>query len=401
MQTNFAVDANQPQARGFAQSGVRVANERAVLTLIVLRPGSSNADLARLSGLGAQTTSRIVSELEARDLIKRGEVLRGRRGQPATPLFINPEGAFVIGVEIGWSSLEVVLLSLSGQILVRTSRSHAYPNVDAVLAAVAGEIATLRSGMTPWQRERLIGIGLASPGCIGSGVAALGAPPEQVERWGGIDLAERVASVTGLDVERFNNGSAACWGEWLALPMPWPATFACLHVGTYLGTGITSNGNLWDGRAGGSADLGAIIVSDAEGRPARVQDVASLLALQRRLEATGRSLPAGSPATWDWAALGPVADLWLDDAARALAIAILGTCALIDLDLTVIDGVMPKDVVARLVERVRHHLSVLPSSGANPTVTSGALGSAAAASGVGQLLLFRRYFSRAWNMFAT
>jgi hypothetical protein len=46
----------EPMARGVAQSGVRLANERAVLTLIAVNAGASNADLARLSGLGPQTT---------------------------------------------------------------------------------------------------------------------------------------------------------------------------------------------------------------------------------------------------------------------------------------------------------------------------------------------------------
>lgn len=117
MQNNSPVDGAEPVARGFAQSGVRLANERAVLTLIALNPGASNAVLARLSGLGPQTTSRILSDLEARALVLRGEVLRGRRGQPATPLYINPEAAYVIGVEIGWRHFEVLLLAMTGNTL--------------------------------------------------------------------------------------------------------------------------------------------------------------------------------------------------------------------------------------------------------------------------------------------
>ena len=99
------------------QAGVRIANERAVLTLITITPGSSNADLARRSGLGPQTTSRIISDLEERGLIVRGQVLRGRRGQPATPLFLNPQGAYSIGVEIGWRHLHVALVNLTGNVL--------------------------------------------------------------------------------------------------------------------------------------------------------------------------------------------------------------------------------------------------------------------------------------------
>ena len=401
MQRNFAVDANQPQARGFAQSGIRVANERAILTLIALRPGSSNADLARSSGLGPQTTSRIVGELETRELIRRGEPLRGRRGQPATPLFINPQGAFVIGVEIGWRSLELVLLSMEGRTLATISRSYSWPDAEVIFARIADEVAQLSARLTPTHAERLIGIGVACPGDIHRGVLELGATAPQAVLWQDIDIAGRISELTGLEVDVVNDGSAACWSEWLALPQPWPAAFACLHVGTFISSGINDNGTLWQGRSGNAANLGAIIVPGADGKPSTVQDVASLLALQHRLEAAGTALPHGNPLDWDWSALQPAADAWLDDAARALATAIVSTRAIIELDLTLVDGVMPRPVVARLVERVNHHLAQLPRQDAPPTVALGAMGGVAAASGVAQLMLFRRYFSRAWNLFVT
>lgn len=398
---HLAVDLTQPPARGFAQSGIRVANERAVLTLIALQPGSSNADLARQSGLGPQTTSRIVADLEARDLVKRGDVLRGRRGQPATPLFINPDGAYVIGVEIGWRSLEVVLISLAGQTLASISHSYCYPDADSLLDEVAAEVSALRAGLTAQQAARLVGIGVASPGTIDRGIVFLGAPPEQVERWHGLDIAARLSAMTGLDVDRINDGSAACWSEWLALPMPWPASFACFHVGTYVSAGIISNGSLWEGRDGDAANLGAIIVPDALGQPATVQQVASMLALQRRLEAVGIALPTGNPLNWDWTALRPVADAWLDDAGRALAIAVISSRAIVDFDQTLVDSVMPRALVARLVAHVNHHLALLPGGNRAPPVIMGGLGGSAAARGASQIALFRRFFSREWKLFAT
>src|SRR5690606_10758825 len=163
MQKNFVADGSEPPARGFAQSGVRLANERAVLGLIAMHPGASNADLARLSGLGAQTTSRIVSDLEARALVQRGEVLRGRRGQPATPLFLNPEAAYVIGIEIGWRHFEVLLFAMSGETLASVRRSYAYPDIDTIFTEISTEVAAIHAAMAPQQVERLLGIGVASP----------------------------------------------------------------------------------------------------------------------------------------------------------------------------------------------------------------------------------------------
>jgi predicted NBD/HSP70 family sugar kinase len=402
MHKDSASEALAPLARGVAQSGVRIANERAVLTLIAIHPGSSNADLARLSGLGPQTTSRIVAELEARGLVMRGQVLRGRRGQPATPLFLDPHGACAIGVEIGWRHFEVLLIEMSGKTLASVHRSYRWPDVNTVFADVAAEIATIRSGMSEQQQARLTGIGVASPSFIEQNISRLGAPDEHKGLWEGIDVAARIAKDTGLSVEWFNDGSAACWGEMIAQPGPRRPGFAYMQVGTFVGAGIVIRGNLWEGPSGNAANLGAIMVSDADGKPTYVYLVASLMALQAQLERAGIALPEGTSLNWDWDALEPVASQWLDRAGLALAKAVISTRAIIELDKAIIDGVMPRAIVQRLLERVHHHIVELPTTSVDrPSVGMGLLGASAAATGAAQLLLFRRFFSRAWNLFAT
>jgi predicted NBD/HSP70 family sugar kinase len=402
MHKDSASEALAPLARGVAQSGVRIANERAVLTLIAIHPGSSNADLARLSGLGPQTTSRIVAELEGRGLVMRGQVLRGRRGQPATPLFLDPHGACAIGVEIGWRHFEVLLIEMSGKTLASVHRSYRWPDVNTVFADVAAEIATIRSGMSEQQQARLTGIGVASPSFIEQNISRLGAPDEHKGLWEGIDVAARIAKDTGLSVEWFNDGSAACWGEMIAQPGPRRPGFAYMQVGTFVGAGIVIRGNLWEGPSGNAANLGAIMVSDADGKPTYVYLVASLMALQAQLERAGIALPEGTSLNWDWDALEPVASQWLDRAGLALAKAVISTRAIIELDKAIIDGVMPRAIVQRLLERVHHHIVELPTTSVDrPSVGMGLLGASAAATGAAQLLLFRRFFSRAWNLFAT
>ncbi len=389
-------------ARGFAQSGVRIANERAVMTLIGLNPGASNADLARLSGLGPQTTSRIVSELEARELVLRGDVLRGRRGQPATPLFLNPDGAFGIGIEIGWRHFEVLLFSMAGVTLASIRRSYCWPDFRTIFADVSAEVATIRAGMTAKQADRLVGIGVASPSRIDRHIQRLGAPVEQVELWRDVDMAAEVGRALGEPVAWFNDGNAACWAEFIAHEAPRPDGLAYLQVGTLVGAGIAINGQVWEGRTGNAANLGAILVADGQGQANYVYTIASLLALEQRLEAAGHAPPRGNPINWDWDSLEPVATAWLDDAGRALASAVLSTRAVMEFDIVIIDGVMPRPVVKRLVERVQHHLAALPPRGGElPRVVMGHMGGAASATGAAQLVLFHRFFSRGWNIFAT
>ena len=402
MQRISVDDGIGPTARGFAQSGVRLANERTIMTLIALNPGASNADLARQSGLGPQTTSRIVTDLETRELVLRGEVLRGRRGQPATPLFLNPDGAFGIGIEIGWRHFEVLLFAMSGTTLASIRRSYDWPDFSTIFAEVAAEVATIRAGMTAQQAGRLSGIGLASPSHLERHLERIGAPAGQVELWRGADLAVELSRAIGEPVEWFNDGNAACWAEFIARPAPRPHGLAYFQVGTLVGAGIAIDGQLWEGRTGNAANLGAILVPDAQGRPSHVHTIASILALQQRIEAAGGTLPSGDPMNWDWDLLEPVAAGWLDDAGRALASAVHNTRAVMELDITVIDGVMPRPVVQRLLERVDHHLAALPAFGGDrPDVAIGHMGGSAAATGAAQLVLFHRFFSRAWNIFAT
>ncbi|WP_240232365.1 ROK family transcriptional regulator [Devosia lacusdianchii] len=391
----------EPMARGVAQSGVRLANERAVLTLIAVNAGASNADLARLSGLGPQTTSRIVAELEQRGLVIRGQVLRGRRGQPATPLFLNPHGAYAIGVEIGWQHLEVLLFDMAGKTIASVRRSYPWPDARTILAAATAEIATIRAGMSELQRSRLIGIGLASPSFIERYVCRLGAPDEQEALWEGLNLAERIAREAGLPTEWFNDGSAGCWAELIARALPVSPGLAYLRVGTFVGAGIVVEGELWEGRSGNAANLGGIVVSDGAGQPISVHQVASIVALRRQLEEIGQAIPDGNPLNWDWQTLEPVVSHWLDTAGLALAKAVINTRAVIEFDTAVIGGVMPRAIVERLLERVRHHMAGLPSGPSDPpSIDIGHLGASAAATGAAQLVLFRRFFSRAWNLFA-
>lgn len=392
----------QPVARGFAQSGVRIANERTVLTLIGLHPGASNAQLARLSGLGPQTTSRIVTDLEARELVLRGDVLRGRRGQPATPLFLNPDGAYCIGIEIGWRHFQVLLFGMSGATLASIRRSYSWPDFDTVFAQVGAEVATIRAGMTTQQASRLVGIGLASPFNIDRHLQRLGASADQAAAWRGADLAAELGRALGEKVEWFNNGNAACWAEFIARAAPRPKGLAYFQVGTMVGAGIAIDGQLWGGSAGNAANLGAILVTDGQGQPRYLHTMASIMALQQRIEAAGGRLPAGEPMDWDWAALEPVAGAWLDDAGRALANAVVSTAAVMDLDLAVIDGIMPRPVVERLLDRVEYHLGALPPSGAGrPEIAIGHMGGTAAATGAAQLVLFHRFFARGWDIFVT
>ena len=124
-------------SKGLQHHGLRRANERAVLTVVGFNPGHSNAEIARMSGLAPQTVSAILNDIEAAGLITRGEVLRGRRGQPATPIFLRPDGAYSIGVEIGWRHAEVLAINMHATVVAHRHLSYAESDL-AILPSASG-----------------------------------------------------------------------------------------------------------------------------------------------------------------------------------------------------------------------------------------------------------------------
>jgi len=58
-------DIGQNLSRGTNQSGGRIYNERLVLSIVRHRDGLPKAEIAKLTGLSAQTISVIMQQLEA------------------------------------------------------------------------------------------------------------------------------------------------------------------------------------------------------------------------------------------------------------------------------------------------------------------------------------------------
>ena len=388
-------DFFEPAGRGVQHASLRAANRRAVLTTIAFNPGISNADVSRRTGLAPQTASAIVAELEDDGLINRGDVLRGRRGQPATPLFLKLDAAYSIGVDVGWQHLDIVLVDLSARPIARYRRDFALLDAATITAELLGALDDLLGRLDAAQRQRLIGIGVASPTNIARHIGLLGAPPESVEPWQAIDLTAEVEKATGVPALWFNNGNAACWAELVMRPSPRPENFLYLFVDTLLGAGLIAEHNLWEGPTGNSASLGSMLVCSPRGGREFGHVLASTMALDRRLAAAGIARPATNPSDWPWDEWEPHVAPWLVECGDALAQIIMNSAAVIECDLAILDGAMPRPIIERLLLATRQSLEELPVlTFDRPRLMTGRLGQDAVPLGAAFMPVFRKYFSR-------
>ena len=390
-----ASDRNQTEAqalRGSNQSGMRDHNERLVLSLVRQFGALAKSDIARMTGLSAQTVSVIMRALEQDGLLQRGQPIRGKIGQPSVPMSLQADGAYFLGLKIGRRSTDLVLVDFLGQVRSTHRRVYRYPTPSAVVAFVTEALPGLVAVIPSAQRYRISGMGIAMPFQLWNWVHAIGAPQAEMDAWRERDIQAELAMICGLPVYVQNDATAACGAELVFGTGERPKDFLYFYLGTFIGGGLVLNNQLFLGRTGNAAGVGPIPVPGPDGRMRQLFDSASLSVLAGMMEEAGES----SDHIWEspdpWRVSPAVLSAWLDLAADGLASAILSAAALLELEAVLIDGWMPASVRAEVVRRTHEALRRLDLSGIGTVqVREGTVGPQARSLGAAAIPLSQRY----------
>lgn len=387
--------------RGTNQAGMRAQNERLVLGLVRQHGALAKTDIARITGLSAQTVSVIMRALERDGLLLRGVPQRGRIGQPSVPMSLAADGAFFLGLKIGRRSADLTLIDFLGGVRATQRRVYRYPTPDAVVAFVQQALPGMVAALAPPHRDRIGGLGVAMPFQLWNWVQALGAPQAEMDAWRERDIQADLAAITGMPVFVQNDATSACGAELVFGTGERPSDFLYFYFGTFIGGGLVLNGQLFLGRTGNAAGVGPVPVPGPDGRMQRLLDVASLSVLADAMEKAGES----SDHLWErpdhWKVGSAVLSAWMDAAADGLASAILSASALLELEAVLIDGWMPESVRAEVTARTQAALLRLDLSGvAPPIVRQGTVGAQARSLGAAAIPLSQRYLidqNAAWR----
>ena len=388
-------ESDQPQTeaivlRGTNQSGMRAQNERLVLSIIRHHGPMAKADIARATGLSAQTVSVIMRALESEGLLIKGEPVRGRVGQPSVPMALAENGAYFLGLKVGRRSVELVLIDFLGRVIDRAFQNYAYPTPKAALDIAEAQINALLSRLTDTQQARVAGLGIAMPSFLWSWANHLNVPEEKMSGWRTADLRADIAARHDFPVFLENDASAACGAQLVFGPADQPRDFLYFYIGYFIGGGVVLNGALYSGR-GNAGALGAMPVATAQGVKSLI-DVASLEGLEERQQAKGHKLTG----TWtnpdDWKFDPDVLNSWTVAAAHGITHAIVSATSLIDFEAVLIDGWIPRDLRAALVVETAARLDRYDLTGLNrPDVREGTIGPDARAVGAASLPLSERF----------
>jgi predicted NBD/HSP70 family sugar kinase len=337
--------------RGSNQLGMRQFNERVVLQAIRLNGMLPKAELARVTGLTAQTVGLITNRLEEDGLILRQDRVRGRIGQPSVPLALNPDGAFSIGIKIGRRSADFMVVDFLGHVRQRQAIRYVFPEVQTILQAIDQHLNSLSAELGA-SADKLVGVGVAAPFQMGGWHRLLGLSTEQSEAWNRLDLCAAVQEMTSLPVSYAKDTSAACVAELVQGRGRDLKSFLYLFVDTFVGGGLVLNSQLHAGARGNAGAVASLPLALAypSGPPEQLISAASLWELEQRFA----SLGLDPSAAYDERALiqpwEPHTQAWVQAASSALAYAAVSGTALVDVDAVVLDGSMNTALLERLLQ---------------------------------------------------
>lgn len=279
------------------------ASRVSVLEAIRATGPASRVELAAATGLTQATISTTVRDLIADGLVEETGERTPTRGKPRTLLQLVSAARCAIGVQIGADAILVAVVDAVGAVVART-RLHGAREQDprATVARIAEAIAelVLTAGLP---RERIIGLGVVTPGLldIGRGVILRS---RSLGHWVGRDLRAEFGQLTGLDVITDNDATAAALGEFWGGELPGSRAHCTVYMGDSVGAGLLMQGTVYRGASANTGAIGSIAVRRGSGwRGSTVEDLATPRAVVERARAaiaTGAATTAALSDDGDW-----------------------------------------------------------------------------------------------------
>jgi len=373
--------ATAPRMIGSNLTTVRSTNERLILHLVRTHEQLTKADATRLTKLSANAVSVIFRSLEEAGFLLRCAPIRGRIGQPSTPMRLNPAARYYAGLYLGRRSYRLVIIDFVGNILARQTSIHNYPTPTSLIAFIKQALPMVldQSGI---KQSQLDAFNIAAPGELWSWTPELGIAKEEMEPWRFFNLRDEVATLVRLPVEIENDGTSACRAELVFGGKRAAMDWAYFYVESFIGGGIVLNGSVYPGRRSHAGGFGPLRVPEQAGG-SRLMDHASLVTLEHLVKSEPEeAIERIYSDELNWSSIEQPLDAWIKRAGKSLTYAIVSSLTVVDFEDFVIDGALPVHVRDRLLNEIREQWELLDRQGIDtPQISPGKFGAIAGALG--------------------
>jgi glucokinase-like ROK family protein len=225
------------------------------------RQGSiSRTEISSVTGWSkAKASQEIRSLLQKGYLVEIGDGVSNGGRKPRL-LKINNQLGYIVGLDIGATSVDVAIADLTGKIIQRGSRAADVRNQPEVLLNVCVDFIKEQVSIRELDCDQILGIGIGVPGPVDFARGVLVAPP-LMPGWENFpirrffkDAFPSAYVVVDNDVNIMALGEQRA-GEGLGVDH-----FIFIKIGTGIGAGIMSNGRIHRGSDGCAGDIGHICV---------------------------------------------------------------------------------------------------------------------------------------------
>jgi glucokinase len=236
-------------------AGMRHFNARELFRLLRANSPCSRADLVRLSGLSAPTVSATVEHLEKRGLITTLGLGASAGGRPPGLLSLNPECAYVAGLEITSSDVRVALVNLEGSRVGNwTSRLPSKSTPAKIVEALNHGVDKLLTHHSI-PRKKLYAVCAAAPGITDLRAGIVVSAPH-LEKWEDIPLKQLLEETFRVPAIIENDVNLSALGERMEGAARGQDDFVFLWVDKGVGAGIFVDGKLHRGAIGSAGEIG-------------------------------------------------------------------------------------------------------------------------------------------------
>lgn len=232
---------------------------RKILILNILRNNRqlSFADIARISNFSLPMVSDLIKELIAETYVKYVDQEDTKVGRPANFVKINPEAAYIIGVEVNYQFLNLVIVNMAEEIIARKTIPASNLNEkEQFIEKISKTIDVLLAELNI-SKNKLIGVGFAITGVVNT---------ESGESFTLLNFGEKPTcrvfeEVIGVYIKIDNDVNALALAEMRFGQAQDKKNIACLYIGYGIGMGLVFNGNIYRGKSGFAGEFGHMNVS--------------------------------------------------------------------------------------------------------------------------------------------
>jgi predicted NBD/HSP70 family sugar kinase len=323
-------------------------NRQRVIEVLRAQARTSQADIARATGLSRTTVSTLIGELKAAGFVsdapERGSQPNG--GRPAVQLVFENREQVVAGIDFGHSHVAVAIAdrahNVLGEVRGDLDVTHQARKALDTAALMFGELR-YKLGV---ELKNVVGAGIGIPGPVDHARGKAGSPTI-LPGWVDLRIATEMTERLGVPVQIENDATLGALAE-----LTWGAgkdssNFAYIKAATGIGAGIVIDGRLLRGATGTAGEIGHTTLDEAGalcycGNRGCLETVASGPAILRLVGPVG-----GENLT-----LARLVELALNgdvrcrraisDAGREIGVAVAGLCNLINPERVILGGLLSK-----------------------------------------------------------